>query len=81
MKKDYIHSGNALTRVLLLAIALLASFQCALALDPDKGRGNVRGLVQTSDGQPAGFVNVSIKGSSKGALTGEQGEYVIRNVA
>ncbi|OJV17658.1 MAG: hypothetical protein BGO21_01215 [Dyadobacter sp. 50-39] len=81
MRKDYIQRGKALTRTLLLAIALLTSFQCAFALDPDKGRGNVRGLVQTSDGQPAGFVNVSIKGTSKGALTGEQGEYLIRNVA
>ncbi|SDG85226.1 iron complex outermembrane recepter protein [Dyadobacter soli] len=81
MKKDYPHHVSALPRVIFLAAIWLISFQCAFALDPDKGRGNVRGLVQTSDGQPAGFVNVSIKGSSKGALTGEQGEYLIRNVA
>lgn len=81
MKNQYLHSANALLRVTHLAVALLISLQYALALTPDKGRGNVRGLVQTSDGQPAGFVNVSIKGSSKGSLTGEQGDYMIRNVA
>lgn len=44
------------------------------------GRGQIQGSVKTSDGQPGFYVNVMIKGTSRGALTDEQGHYVIRNV-
>lgn len=78
--KLYVYRVNTLTRSIYVFLALLASLHAAFAFAPDKGRGNVRGLVQTSDGKPAGFVNVSVKGLSKGALTNEQGEYLIRNI-
>lgn len=44
-------------------------------------RGSVSGTVKTSDGNPAEFVNVSIKGTSKGAVAGKNGSYEIKNVA
>ncbi|MGA0555836.1 TonB-dependent siderophore receptor [Larkinella sp. VNQ87] len=44
------------------------------------GKGNLKGLVQTADGKPAGFVNVALKGLAKGTLTNERGEYQIRNI-
>ena len=43
--------------------------------------GLIKGTIKTSDGSPAEFVNVSIEGTSKGAVAGANGKYEIRNVA
>src|SRR5688500_12249005 len=43
--------------------------------------GSIRGTGKTSDGNPAEFVNVSIEGTTKGAVAGSTGTYEIRNVA
>jgi iron complex outermembrane receptor protein len=43
--------------------------------------GSIRGTVKTSDGNPAEFVNVSIEGTTKGAIAASNGTYEIRNVA
>jgi iron complex outermembrane receptor protein len=43
--------------------------------------GTIRGVVKTSDGNPAEFVNVAIEGTSKGSVAGRNGNYEIRNVA
>ncbi len=43
--------------------------------------GNIKGKVNTSDGQPAAFVTVHLQGSSKGATTDVSGNYEIRKVA
>ena len=42
--------------------------------------GSIRGTIKTSDGSPAEFVNVSIEGTSKGAVAGRNGNYEIKNV-
>lgn len=42
--------------------------------------GNVTGTIKTSDGKPAGYVNVGLKGTSKGATADSTGTYVISNV-
>jgi len=43
--------------------------------------GSIKGTVSTSDGKPAEFVNVSIKGISKGATSDGNGKFEIRKVA
>jgi iron complex outermembrane receptor protein len=43
--------------------------------------GSVRGTVRTSDGNPAGYVNVSIEGTSQGAVADENGRFLIKKVA
>jgi iron complex outermembrane receptor protein len=49
--------------------------------DPiDARSGSIRGVVRTPDGQAAAFVSVLLKGSTKGAVTNEAGEYLLRNV-
>jgi iron complex outermembrane receptor protein len=40
----------------------------------------VRGQITTSDGQPAAFVNVVLKGTSRGSTTDEQGQYTLKNI-
>jgi iron complex outermembrane receptor protein len=42
--------------------------------------GSIRGLVKTADGKPAPYVNVILKGASKGSSTDGNGSYIIVNV-
>ncbi|SDL43694.1 TonB-dependent receptor [Siphonobacter aquaeclarae] len=51
-------------------------------IKPVKGesRGTVTGSVRTSDGHPAPFVDVSVRGTGRGTLTDENGNYQIKNV-
>lgn len=42
--------------------------------------GKIKGVIKTSDGKAAEFINVGIKGSSKGAATNSKGEYEIKNI-
>ncbi|SKC76505.1 TonB-dependent receptor [Ohtaekwangia koreensis] len=43
--------------------------------------GSIRGVVKTSDGNPAEFVNIAIEGTSKGDIADKNGKFEIRNVA
>lgn len=45
-----------------------------------QGSGTLKGSIKTSDGKPGALVNVSIRGTGKGAQTDEKGEFIIRNV-
>nr|WP_295929009.1 TonB-dependent receptor [uncultured Dyadobacter sp.] len=51
-----------------------------LILAKTEARGNVKGIVKTSDGQPAEFVNVAVRRTGKGAQTDVAGEFMIRNI-
>ncbi|ELR69491.1 TonB-dependent siderophore receptor [Fulvivirga imtechensis AK7] len=42
--------------------------------------GNIIGSVKTSDGKPAAYVNIGLKGTTKGASTNNEGYYEIKNV-
>lgn len=42
--------------------------------------GTIRGTVKTSDGEPAEYVNISLKGTSIGASANREGKYEIHNV-
>ena len=42
--------------------------------------GSIEGTIKTSDGTPAEFVNVSIEGTSKGAIADRSGMFKIRNL-
>lgn len=59
-----------------LLLFLFVSFHTVFGQD----KGSVKGIVKTSDGQGAGYVNVSIKGTGKGTVTDNNGEYEIRNI-
>lgn len=42
--------------------------------------GNIEGTVKTSDGQPAKFVNITIKGTGKGSMSDTAGNYEIKDI-
>lgn len=44
------------------------------------GKGTVAGKVNTSDGQAAEFVNIGLKGTTKGTTANAKGEYEIQNI-
>jgi len=62
-------------KISTLALSLFISFN-ALAEPP----GAIKGRILTSDGTPAIGVNVMVKGTTKGAVTDENGVYVIKNI-
>jgi iron complex outermembrane recepter protein len=43
-------------------------------------QGTVKGVVKTSDGQPAAYVNVALKENNKGTITAEDGSFTLKNV-
>ena len=60
-------------RVLLLCVAVIVSVSAF-------AQKSVTGKVTTSDGSPAAFANVVVKGTTNGAITNELGEYTLNNV-
>src|SRR6478609_6543639 len=42
--------------------------------------GGIKGLVKTSDGQPAEFITIAIKNSSRTTSTNNQGEFEIKRI-
>jgi iron complex outermembrane recepter protein len=46
-----------------------------------QSNGTIKGTVRTSDQQPAAYVNVLLKGTSRGATTDTHGNYIIKNVS
>ncbi|QJD79183.1 TonB-dependent receptor [Spirosoma rhododendri] len=43
--------------------------------------GSISGVVKTSDGSPASFVNVGLKEARKGTVTAEDGSFTLKNIA
>ena len=43
--------------------------------------GSISGTIKTSDGDPAEFVNVSLKGTAKGDVADKNGNYIINNIS
>ena len=67
----------------LLKISFLFLFMAVavqLFADDEIPAGIVRGKVTTSDGKPAAYISVSIDELNKGAVTNDDGEYVIRKI-
>lgn len=60
---------------LSLLAALFLSISCAFAQT-----GTIKGTVKTSDGQPAEFINVAVKGTGKGDASDVNGNYEIKNM-
>lgn len=58
----------------LMAIALL------LGIHTFAQKGGIKGIVKTSDGVPAEFVNVGLKGTAYGAVANNKGEYELKGI-
>lgn len=42
--------------------------------------GTIKGKINSADGQPAAFVTVGLKDTKKGALTNEEGQFILKNI-
>lgn len=60
-------------RVLLICVAVLVSLTAF-------AQKSVTGKVTTSDGSPASFANIVVKGTVNGTMTNDLGEYTLANV-
>lgn len=67
-----------LAQLLFSFLIVAVSLHIARADDGDAPTGSVQGRVQTSDGQPASYVNITLKGTNKGTLSDGDGRYVLR---
>ena len=68
------------TQFLLTFFALTLSVANAHADDGSAPTGSVRGRISTSDGKPAPYVTITLKGSSKGTLSDDDGSYILRHL-
>ena len=71
---------DALHRVVGSALKELHVQENVITIEANEGRGALRGTLKTSDGKPAEFVNITIKGTGKGAQSDLNGDFLIRNI-
>ncbi len=66
---------------LTLVLTVVLSLQLVLAEDgPPVPAGSVRGRIYTSDRKPAPFVSISVKGTNKGTVSTEEGNFILRHL-
>jgi iron complex outermembrane recepter protein len=72
--------------VLCLTLALPGSSQMFLSAPepapvlPEPPVGHIAGKITTTDGQPAAFVNITVKGTNKITTTDNDGTFILRNL-
>ncbi|NEU07106.1 TonB-dependent receptor [Flavihumibacter sp. R14] len=71
------NSCNKLKTLIVAVIIVLGGITATGAEAPG---GTISGTVKSSDGQPAAFVNVSLVEINRGTISGEQGEYILKNI-
>ncbi len=68
-------------RILLLILLIVSTGSILFATDGELENGGViKGVITTADGQPAAYVNVILKSTTKGALTDEDGRFIVKNI-
>ncbi|MGV3586838.1 MAG: TonB-dependent siderophore receptor [Adhaeribacter sp.] len=63
-----------------MAFGITAKAQTFAMNDGNIITGTITGEVKTNDNSPVGFVNVMVKGTTKGSITTEDGKFQIRNI-
>lgn len=65
----------------LFFLLIISSFSLkANGPDDDGNNGKISGFVKTSDGKPASFVTVAIKGLNKTTMTTDEGSFLFNNI-
>ena len=59
---------------------ILTAFLLSIGAPLFAQTGIIKGIINTSDGVPAEFVNIGLKGTNKNAIASARGEYIIKNV-
>ncbi len=73
------HHDMNKTSAIILTICLLLPLGAA-AQTQSVRLGGVKGTIRTSDGKPAEFINIIVKGANKGVVTNAKGEFEIRRI-
>lgn len=72
MKTSNFYATNQFMKISIIIAFLLTSFG-AMAQN-----ASIKGRVTTADGKPAEFVSINLKGTKKGTLTDENGNYALK---
>lgn len=70
-----------MTRLILFFTVLILSFTTLFARGTEDVNGIIKGNVTTNDDKPAAGVTILIKNSKKAAVTDDNGNFIIHNVA
>lgn len=68
-------------RILQMVFIIGFLFTSAFSFAGDARPGSIKGTVKLNDGKPAAYVSVSLKGTTKGSVTEEDGTFIIHNIA
>lgn len=52
----------------------------SISLTSFSQNGTIRGTISSADGQPASFVTVGLKDTKRGAVTSEDGQFILKNI-
>lgn len=75
------YAQRLFTNLLTIVLSTILISRTVFAEDgPALPPVSIRGVVQTSDGKPASFVTISVKGTVKGTVSAEDGTFVLRNL-
>lgn len=68
---------------LLRKLSVLCGFILVIVCNTfaNEANGVIKGKITTSEGEPAVGVSIKVKGKPKGAVTGEDGTFIIRNLS
>ncbi len=81
-KGKFLPAAYSIVMKKVVIVILLSLFiQLPVIYAQQKDKGTVTGRVLSADGQPAGNINVTLKGSLRGAVTNDSGIYVMEKVA
>src|SRR5690606_4479539 len=69
-----------LRKVFLFFVMFLGIAVNAFASEEEDQFSQIKGKVTTTEGRPAPYVTVQVKGLNKGAVTDENGEFAIRRL-
>ncbi len=64
-----------------LAAIILLFFSLSVAYAQKPAAGIIKGTVQTSDGKPAEFVNITLQSTTNGTVVSRTGHYTLTNIA
>lgn len=70
-----------MAKLFLFFYMFIFSATSLFATEINETKGIIKGAVTTSDGKPAAGVTIMLKGLKKATVTGEDGTFILRNIA
>lgn len=79
-RQDYFVDPQRISRITRPFVLALTMIFLVLTSQAQTGKGTITGVVKDSVGAPLSHVSVLLKGTGKGTITNDAGEYTLKNV-